>query len=214
MAEPVAQTSPPDIETEVFSPMCCSVCGRQDETLRDSIFPWVASALLVTTRRTFVGRWCGRHRRVQLGLAALITSTVGWLGVPWGVIHTPLTLIKLAGGGEDLSEENARLLKDLAHYKQRSGDKEGALACLEESLKLADSPEARDEESLSWPRRWDRRHQRQGGRLLGLSCRSSSLRRLSVAALACSVRWPPRPSPRWASPGHFGQGSCARCPWR
>jgi len=145
MAEPVAQTSPPDIETEVFAPMCCSVCGRQDETLRDSIFPWVASALLVTTRRAFVGRWCGRHRRVQLGLAALITSTVGWLGVPWGVIHTPLTLIKLAGGGEDLSEENAHLLKDLAHYKQRTGDKEGALACLEESLKLADSPEARDE---------------------------------------------------------------------
>jgi hypothetical protein len=37
----------------------------------------VASALLITFRRAFVGLWCPRHRAQRHALASLITLTVG-----------------------------------------------------------------------------------------------------------------------------------------
>ena len=112
----------------------CEVCGRQDRSLRDANYPWVASALFVTVRRSFAGRWCRTHRNLRLLLAGLITSSVGRLGIPWGVFYTPLALLHLARGGDPLKYRNACLLKDLARFWQPDFPR-WALGCLEESLK-------------------------------------------------------------------------------
>lgn len=119
----------------------CDVCGRQDETLREAFYPYVVSALLVTFRRAFAGRWCRRHRDLRLSLAGLITVTVGWLGFPWGLLQTPLTLIKLARGGARLDDSNVELLSDLAGHKLAEGKPKEAAACLEECLRYGEQPQ-------------------------------------------------------------------------
>jgi superkiller protein 3 len=131
---------PPDFWETVPA---CSICGRQDETLRDAAFPFVVSLVIVSFRRTFVGRWCKRHRNVYWFLSSLITSLVGWFGIPFGFIYTPLTMFKLARGGEQPVEHNQRLLQVLAGHKLRASDGEGAIRCLEEGLRLGDDEAAR-----------------------------------------------------------------------
>ena len=76
----------------------CSVCGRQDETVRLSVFPYVVSVVIMTHRRAFAGVWCRKHRTLRQLLASLITATVGWIGIPFGFIFTPVTLFSIAKG--------------------------------------------------------------------------------------------------------------------
>lgn len=119
----------------------CEACGRQDETLREVLYPYVVSALIVTFRRAYAGRWCRRHRDLRLGLAGLITVTLGWLGFPWGLFYTPLALIKLARGGAELEDSNVELLNDLAGHKLAAGKPKEAAACLEECLRYGEQPQ-------------------------------------------------------------------------
>lgn len=121
----------------------CSVCGRQDETLRIVVYPWLVSVVLVSFRRAFVGLWCPRHRLPRHALASLITLAVGWMGIPWGVIFTPLVLAQLAQGGQQPAVTNAEMLRELARIKLEQGDTEGAIRCLESSLQFQDSSTVR-----------------------------------------------------------------------
>jgi Tfp pilus assembly protein PilF len=118
----------------------CDACGRSDETLREVLYPYVVSLLIFTFRRGFAGRWCRRHRDLRLGLASLITVTVGWLGIPWGLFYTPLALLHLARGGTRLEDSNVELLTDLAGHKLSAGKPKEAAACLEECLKYEERP--------------------------------------------------------------------------
>jgi tetratricopeptide (TPR) repeat protein len=116
----------------------CMACGRQDETLRIVIFPYVFSIIFATFRRSFIGLWCRRHQNERLALAGLITASAGWLGIPFGFIWTPLTLFKLALGGVQPAEANAKMLRDLAEHKLTSQEPRGAIPCLEEALKFGE----------------------------------------------------------------------------
>jgi tetratricopeptide (TPR) repeat protein len=121
----------------------CDVCGRQDETLRLSAFPYVFSLLIVTFRRRFAGLWCRRHRNRYRFLAGLISPLVGWFGFPFGVIYTPMVLVQMARDGIQPRVENQRLLQILSGHKLRMGDAEGAIRCLEQALRLNDDEAAR-----------------------------------------------------------------------
>jgi tetratricopeptide (TPR) repeat protein len=123
----------------------CQICGRQDETIRAVVYPYVVSLLVVTQRRAFSGVWCRVHRWQRLVLASLITGTLGWLGIPFGFLYTPLALFKLARGGDQPKDLNVRLLKDVAERRMAAADTQGAMRCLEAILQLDDSPAIRDQ---------------------------------------------------------------------
>jgi len=114
----------------------CEICGRQDETLRLVVLPYVVSLLFVTFRRAWTGLWCSRHRNERRFLAGLITALAGWVGIPWGFVYTPKALISLAKGGDQPADENARLLQQLAEDTLNTGDPHAAIRILEEALKL------------------------------------------------------------------------------
>lgn len=136
---PVLPSTTP-LTTEVPA---CSVCGRQDETLRIVIYPFVFSLIIVTFRRAFAGLWCRVHRNQRLALASLITATLGWIGIPFGLLWTPMTLFKLAQGGEQPAELNVNILKTLAERKFQEGDAESAVRCLEASLQFGNDETTR-----------------------------------------------------------------------
>ena len=114
----------------------CEICGRQDETLRLVVLPYVVSLLVVTFRRAWTGLWCSRHRNERRVLAGLITSLAGWAGIPWGFVYTPMALINLAKGGDQPAEDNVQLLQQLAEESLKTGDPHIAIRILEEALKL------------------------------------------------------------------------------
>ena len=145
MSEPVNNPfAEPQLLQTADSATACSVCGRQDETVRAVMFPFVFSVIVLTFRRAFSGTWCAKHRRQYQSLATLITAGVGWFGIPFGFIYTPGSLFKLVRGGVQPAEINAKLLISIANHKLRQNDPRGALKCFEESLKFRE-----DETALS-----------------------------------------------------------------
>ncbi len=130
-------------DVSFFAPVC-EVCQSQDETLRAVSYPLVFSVIFATFRRAFSGVFCARHQRRYHLLASLITSIAGWLGIPFGLFLTPLTLFKLARGGDVNVEESLQILDLVADKQLRTGDIKGAIRCLEEYLKLRDSAEIRE----------------------------------------------------------------------
>lgn len=86
-----------------------------DEELRDEIerggrlvvFPYCVSLILVTLRRN------SRPYVIPAGQGgfvlslpwALISLLLGWWGIPWGLIYTPIALWQTLGGGVDLTDE-------------------------------------------------------------------------------------------------------------
>lgn len=133
----------PSNETPSFS-LVCDVCKRQDESLRAVTYPFVISVVFMTFQRTFSGIYCAKHQRRYHILASWITSLLGWLGIPFGFILTPLTLLKLAGGGVIHVQESVYILNQVADTKLRSGDTTGAIRCLEQALRLQDHPAIRE----------------------------------------------------------------------
>jgi tetratricopeptide (TPR) repeat protein len=133
------------IDLEMAGPrpagQACQVCGRQDETLRQVVYPYVISVIIRTVQRAYAGTWCSRHRRLKYLQAFLITAICGWWGIPFGLLFTPVVLFQLARGGKMNPEANARLLEQLAEQKAAQGDSEGAARCLEESLFFGENPQ-------------------------------------------------------------------------
>ncbi len=125
-------------------PTACSVCGRADETVRFVEFPFVVGILVMTFRPVYRGVWCRRHRLREQLKAGLITSTVGWLGFPWGFIWSPWALYHIARGGLQPAEVNTRILAEIAEQKYRSGDARGAIQCLEAAFRLNPVDEIRE----------------------------------------------------------------------
>jgi hypothetical protein len=136
--------APPSAEASFPLPVpACESCGRQDDSLRLVSYPYVVSLVLLTLRRRFAGLWCSRCGTWRQVLASLITATVGWIGIPFGVVFTPLTLFKLARGGDRPADLNARMLAQLAEHKAQGQDGPGAARCLEASLRLQDDAATR-----------------------------------------------------------------------
>ncbi|HUS83789.1 MAG TPA: hypothetical protein VMX56_01490, partial [Anaerolineales bacterium] len=111
-----SEFDPPPAQTFAADPgpiPACEICGRQDETLRLVVLPYVVSLVVVTFRRAWTGLWCSRHRNERRVLAGLITALAGWIGIPWGFVYTPMALINLAKGGDQPLDENVHLLQQL-----------------------------------------------------------------------------------------------------
>ena len=141
MSQEVSLPSQNEVPSPLSEPkvLACSVCGQEDETVRAVVYPWLVSLLVVTFRRAFAGVWCQKHRRMRLFAASLMTSTLGWIGIPHGLLWTPGVLLTLARGGVQPSQPNADHLQALGEIKARSMDIEGAIRCLEASLKFVDN---------------------------------------------------------------------------
>lgn len=137
---------PPEYEEPKLpagAPPACEVCGRQDETLRLVSYPYVISVIVMTFRRNFAGLWCWRHRMLFLGLASLITAALGWIGIPFGFIYTPVALYTLSRGGDMPRDANVDLLKRLTKLKLDAGEVQSARRIVEEALRLQDDSQTR-----------------------------------------------------------------------
>ena len=142
-------------QTPAASPVqnpACQKCGRQDETLRLVVFPFVFSLVVITFRRAFTGLWCKTHRTQQQLIAGLISSLFGWLGIPYGFVYTPVALFQLAKGGVQPADANVQILSALADEKIKKGDTAAAVRCLEECMKFRDDPEIRNRLNQIRPR--------------------------------------------------------------
>jgi hypothetical protein len=136
--------SDPEIVIPAAELPSCQACGRQDETLRIATYPFVVSVVFITFQRQFSGLWCSRHRTQYWLQAGLITSIIGWLGFPFGLLFTPIQLFQLMKGGIQPVEANAVLLKRLGEKKMQEGNSSAAIKCFEASLQYMDVPEVRE----------------------------------------------------------------------
>lgn len=146
-SEPDAQSGGPDLgkfdmPTTHGAP-ACQICGRRDETLRAVTVPYVISLLVVTMRRAWVGVFCWRHRIQRVLAAGFITSLMGWWGIPWGVIHTPVALYKLLKGGDIPEDENVELLARVGVHVLNTGEPGQAIRIFEESLGIKEDERTR-----------------------------------------------------------------------
>jgi hypothetical protein len=138
---PELKESKSEQQDETFTaPKACTICGRQDETVRLAVFPYVYSLLVVTFTRGFAGIWCEKHRHQKQLLAGLITALGGWWGIPFGLFRTPKALFQIARGGIMPPEPNAELLYEIARARLEKEDIAGALRCLEASAQLKENP--------------------------------------------------------------------------
>ena len=126
-----------EIEEQV--PTKCEICGRQDDTVRYVTYPFVFSFVVLTFQRAYTGCWCRTHRIQRWLAASFITSIFGWLGIPFGIILSPVRLLELARGGLQDNALNSRILHLIGEKKIQSGDSQGAIRCLETSLLYADN---------------------------------------------------------------------------
>lgn len=122
-------------------PPACQKCGRQDETLRFVVYPFVFSVVFLTFRRALTGLWCKTHRAQNQTIAGLISSIFGWIGIPFGLIFTPFTIFQLAKGGEQPADANIHILATVAEEKYKRSDIAAAVRCLEECLKFRYEPD-------------------------------------------------------------------------
>ena len=121
----------------------CEICGRRDESLRAIVIPYVVSLLVITFRRTWAGVYCWRHRLQRLLAAGFISSLFGWWGIPWGFIYTPITLFKLAKGGDRPEDENVELLARVAVHKLNTSEPGEAIRVFQEALRIKEDERTR-----------------------------------------------------------------------
>src|SRR6516165_11148643 len=76
------------------------------------VFEYCVSCLIATTRRpTEIYFLHAGELGLLRGLpSSLVSLLLGWWGIPWGIIYTPLTLITNFGGGRDVTEAVRPLL--------------------------------------------------------------------------------------------------------
>lgn len=125
----------------------CAKCGRLDSSLRVSIFYWVLSLILYSSKQPRVGIWCpGCRRSVGLRYSAIALVFGPW-GLPWGIFWTIEAIAKNMAGGEQPTDANAALLRSVAVELLDSGDRFEARRCLEQSLALENDPRT---QTLLW----------------------------------------------------------------
>ena len=121
----------------------CERCGRLDSTLRSTTFVYTISLLLMTMRRGSGGVYCNSCRRKEGLKYTLVSALMGWWGFPWGPIYTLQSIGRNSSGGLQDPTLNAQLLQAVAGALDERGDRTGAIAALEESLRLNDDGDAR-----------------------------------------------------------------------
>jgi tetratricopeptide (TPR) repeat protein len=74
----------------------------------------------------------------------LISSLAGWWGIPWGFVYTPLTLFKLAKGGEIPEDINIEMLARVAVHKLDIREPEAAMDVFQEALRIKEDERTRN----------------------------------------------------------------------
>jgi len=101
---PLVQASdcvPPDVlqrHVAQWRKVACPRCKRQDGTLDVYEHHRVHSMILMTlwsTRRSLCCRRCGRRDQF---MSVLYSATLGWWGFPWGLLMTPVQIIRNIAG--------------------------------------------------------------------------------------------------------------------
>lgn len=87
-----------------------SLVDLEEELLaggRFVFFEYCISLIVVSLRRpSGIYFLRGNQYALPRGLPfTLISLLLGWWGLPWGVIYTPLTLLTNLSGGQDVTEE-------------------------------------------------------------------------------------------------------------
>jgi hypothetical protein len=133
-----AATSPETQATEAdFDPFPCTSCKRISAQPRFIYFYWVTSFLFFSYRRQSSGVYCPTCAARKLFWSSLITGTIGWLGVPWGIIWSIQALIYNIMGGKQSAELNAFVLTKQALYFQKAGQHDMAAAVAEEARRFS-----------------------------------------------------------------------------
>ena len=105
----------PGQEVEQKLPLILGIAGVSRQELEDEIaqggrlvsFEYCISFLIFTLRHSspifFIrpGQWAWA-RGLPFSLVSLV---LGWWGVPWGVVYTPLTILANSLGGRDITAE-------------------------------------------------------------------------------------------------------------
>jgi hypothetical protein len=120
--------------------VACQRCGRVDQTLRLTVFPWVVSIVLMSFKRAAVGVYCANCRSSEKWKYLGISALFGWWGIPWGFFWTLEALGHTAGGGQQPAEQNAALLAALGQQLLQAGDEAGAREAWSASVTLKGDP--------------------------------------------------------------------------
>lgn len=118
--------------------MNCEECGRLDSSIRFSVFTYVMSFLIITTREVRSGIHCRDCRDGVRNRCNLTSVTLGWWGIPWGPFYTIKSLVSNSKVDADLIEVNADLLVDVADQLLKEDNDSEAERALEASLELRD----------------------------------------------------------------------------
>jgi hypothetical protein len=120
----------------------CRKCGKVDSTLRASAFVYTLSAVVITLRRpASSGIFCSSCRRKEGIKWSLLTSLLGWWGIPWGPIFSVQSISRNLRGGAQGVEANAALLKSTGQTLADRGETTEAIQALEQSARLRNDPE-------------------------------------------------------------------------
>jgi hypothetical protein len=114
----------------------CQSCGRQDDTLRVSVFLYVISVLVVTYKKPSIKILCSRCRTKYSVLSNISTFLLGWWGFPFGIIYSLEALYKNMFGGIQPPENNQILLQVLGYDLYKQGRYYAAYEALNASQKI------------------------------------------------------------------------------
>jgi hypothetical protein len=83
-------------------------------------FEYCISLIFISLRRASAVYFLppGRWGLVPALYYSLVSLLLGWWGVPWGVIYTPLTLLTNLSGGRDVTPEVYAQLRMPAGYSE------------------------------------------------------------------------------------------------
>lgn len=122
----------------------CEKCGKQDSTLRLSIFLSVISYFVLTQKRAHAHVLCSGCRIKYSLLSNLKVWILGWWGFPWGPIYSLEALFKNLQGGEQPVDNNVALLSLLAYDFYTQNRYEECYKVLKASYKLRPDKETKE----------------------------------------------------------------------
>ena len=123
---------------------CCEKCGKQDSSLRITVFLWVVSVIFVTYKRGFAHILCATCRIKYSLLLNIATLFLGWWGFPWGPVYSLEALFTNLSSGKDSPENNAILLAALSYDLYLKHQYPEALACILKSNAIKPSEDKKE----------------------------------------------------------------------
>ncbi len=143
LREPASQKTAEAVRQD-WSWLRCEKCDKRDATLRISISMLVMSFLIVTSRRGAGGGLLCSTCRAKDGIwFSLVSLVLGPWGFPWGIVWTIHAIWTNTGGGIQLREANAQLLRIVSAALYSENRYWEAADALTASLSFQEDPQTR-----------------------------------------------------------------------